>query len=343
MQRIWTTLVDGFDVPLLGASLLALGACSLPGCVFNGSGAGTTEVALDTGDLTTEASGAESSTGVSDPGDSGDTSAAADTSTSAADDETSSSSGGPPDPETSSTTGTDTGEDLCGNGKLDPGEGCDGELGPESCAEIDAAYTEGAPTCDACQLDISACVTCQAPNIKPCDDGSDEPLHALELGCDSMNGWSPADAVHLENEKLAALDATSYRVVRRFGSHPDAWLPHAGSKALLIGTGSFQMADDNGVVTDKAGDAQYGGSNLNSDSMGMFPDIPGVQPVNGGSAPFVDCDGEHDCSNTLSGQWNALSPKDARDVFWLTVDTVVPPGTHGFALDLAFFTAHYPE
>ena len=340
MQRIWTTLVGYFDVPLLGASLLALGACGLPGCVFNASGNGTTDVALDTGDLTTEVSAAESSTGEPDPGG---TQADDDGSTTAVD-ETGSDSDEPADPDTTTTTTSDSGNDPCGNGAIDGDEECDGELVPESCAEIDAAYTAGAPTCDdACKLDISACVTCQAPKLKPCDDMSDEPLHALELGCDTVDGWDPTNSVHLNSKTLASLDSTAYRVVRRFGSDPDAWTPHAGSKALLIGTGNFEPADMNGVVTDKAGDAQYGGGNLNPDSKGSLPNELRVHTAKGGMSPFIECDGENDCSNTLSDQWNALSPKEAYDVAWLEVETVVPPGTHGFALDLAFFTAHYPE
>ena len=68
-----------------------------------------------------------------------------------------------------------------------------------------------------------------------------------------------------------------------------------------------------------------------------------IHPVNGGSAPFTDCDGTNDCSNTLAGQWNALPKHEARDIFYLEFETLVPAGTHGYALDLAFFTSHYPQ
>lgn len=344
MPRIWTTTVRYSDFHLFGArigalGLIAAGVMPATGCAFDAVSA-ITDVALDTG--------AEGSTNPGSTTSSGEpeTTASSEGSGSGA---AESSSGEPPGPDTTSTsTGTassEGGEELCGNGKVDPGEDCDGELvAAESCAELDATYTEGTPTCDgACRLDTSACVTCEAPALKPCDDASDYPLHALELGCDDVNGWSAADSVPLTTKAFNSFDPSAYRVLRRFGSHPTAWGPRAGTRALLIGTGTFGPADGDGVVTAVPGAAMYGGNNLNPDSEDMLPDGFPVQTVDGGSEPFVDCDGMNDCSNTLADQWNALSHKDAKDIFWFEIETVVPPGTHGYALDLAFFTAHYPK
>ena len=341
MPTIWTTPVRYSDFRLMYAHRQALGLLAAgiltAGCVFDAGGASTTAVALDTG--------AEGSTGPGSSTSSGETTTGASegSGTGAGD----SSSGEPPDPDTSSTgtASSEGGEQLCGNGEVDPGEDCDGELvGAESCAELDATYTEGIPTCDgACRLDTSACVACEAPALKPCDDAGDHPLQALELGCDTVKGWSAADSVPLTMKSFNSPDPTAYRVLRRFGSHPSAWSPRAGAKALLIGTGVFDPPDPGGVVTDAPGSAQYGGNNLNPDSADMLPDDLPIKTVDGGSAPFVDCDGVNDCSNTLADQWKLLSPKHAKDIFWFEVETVVPPGTHGYALDLAFFTAHYPE
>jgi len=359
MPTIWTTSVRHSDVHVFGAGisrtrhisrtrrishivalgLTAAGVVAATGCVFDAGGANTTAVALDTGAGST-------GPGSSTSGELETTTADASKGSSSGD--PGSSSGEPPDPETSSSTGatsSEGGEEPCGNGKVDPGEDCDGELlVAESCAELDAAYTEGTPTCDGtCRLDISACVTCEAPILKPCDDASDYPLHALELGCDDIKGWSAADSVSLVTKAFNVADPSTYRVLRRFGSHPTAWGPRAGTRALLLGTGKFAPADGDGVVTAVPGTAQYGGNNLNPDSEDMLPEGFPVHTDNGGSEPFVDCDGTNDCSNTLADQWNALSPKDAKDILWFNVTTVVPPGTHGYALDLAFFTAHYPE
>ncbi len=359
MPRIWTTPVRYSDAHTFGArtartariasiasiasisalGLIAAGVMAATGCVFDAGGATTSDVALDTG---------AGSTGPGSSTSSGESSTtAAEGSEGSGSGDAGSSSGEPPDPGTSSSgaASSEGGEELCGNGKVDPGEDCDGELvAAESCADLDAAYTEGTPTCDgACRLDTSACVACEAPTLKPCDDASDYPLHALELGCDDVNGWSAADSVSLVSKTFNSSDPTAYRVLRRFGSHPSAWSPRAGTRALLVGTGKFDPPDGDGVVTAVPGAAQYGGNNLNPDSEDMLPEGLAVRTVDGGSEPFVDCDGLNDCSNTLADQWNALSPKDAKDIFWFDVVTVVPPGTRGYTLDLAFFTAHYPE
>ncbi|MEM9456503.1 MAG: SUMF1/EgtB/PvdO family nonheme iron enzyme [Myxococcota bacterium] len=46
-------------------------------------------------------------------------------------------------------------EAECGNGQLDPGEQCDGDDEPQTCAEL--GYGEGIVSCVGCQFDASAC------------------------------------------------------------------------------------------------------------------------------------------------------------------------------------------
>lgn len=61
--------------------------------------------------------------------------------------------------------------ETCGNGVLDAGEACDGELIPDtvSCADDKGAGATGTVTCNACQLDYSACEA--APIPETCGNG----------------------------------------------------------------------------------------------------------------------------------------------------------------------------
>ena len=328
------------------AHWLVLWAFFSSGCVFDSFAEPGSQIMLDTGAQTTDASQGD------DTGHDTGTSSADSSSTGSArgDTDTSSETGDPPDPQTTdasdsdSDTGTDT--ELCGNGVLDPGEQCDGLLlTADACATIDAVYSEGAPLCDAatCRFDLTPCITCAAPQLEPCDADSDDPFHALGLGCDTLGGWDLANAVPLVQHAIHSPDPTAYRVVTRFGAHKSAWTPRAGHRALLIGTGTFNKPDANGVVTAAPGSANLGGDNGNPDSKGPLPEFMRIRPVDGGSAPFTACDGVHDCSNTLAGQWDALPKHIASDIFYLELETLVPAGTHGYAIDLAFFTAHYPK
>ena len=321
MRKIRIVAVNG-----LGA-WMALTACSLQ------PNSQTTEpLVLDTGE----------------PGSSSETTTAS--STGAADDSSSSGAGedttsGEPDDTAASSTGA---ADLCGNGVVDPGESCDGAV-DINCAEKSAIYTAGTVVCGPdCQLDFGGCQTCEAPTLSPCDANSGEPLHALELGCDTLEqGWDATNSVPLLSSKLVSPDTTAFRTVRRFGNHPTAWTPRAGAsaRALLVSTGGFAPADENGVVLMTPGSAQDSkfNNNINPDSKGELPPGMRIKLENGnlGDLPFSECDDVHDCSNTLAGQWKP-SPK-AFDIFYMEFQTVVPPGTFGFALDLAFFSAHYPE
>src|SRR5689334_10441335 len=48
---------------------------------------------------------------------------------------------------------------TCGDGVVDPGEDCDGDVGDETCAS--QGFTAGTLACsDSCTLDVTACTTC---------------------------------------------------------------------------------------------------------------------------------------------------------------------------------------
>lgn len=318
-----------------GSSLL-FAAWPLAGCVVLPNG-GTTDVALETGADSSESGEAGSSTGRPDDSSSSSSGAGSAEHTG---DASSGSSETTADPE--DTSGSSGEPSLCGNGAVDPGEDCDGaEIAVDSCAALDAKYTEGVPVCDAtCKLDTSPCQTCDAPTIVPCDKDSDDPFHALELGCDS----TPITNAAVSSQ----VDANAFKTVRRFGKHATAWLPRAGDRALLISNGSLGDLDADGALLMPPGSAQNGkNQNSNPDLKGENGVIEGmrIHMFDGAAAPFTECDVEahNDCSNTLADQWNQFPAKMAYDIVYLELETKVPSGTHGFALDLAFFTAHYPE
>jgi len=304
---------------------------ALAACTLDNGAQDTNQVVLDTG----ESAGDTSTTAV--PGHSSTTTGDPDgTSTTAAD-----TSSGDPGAESSSSSGL---PDACGDGVLDPGEACDGQV-PGDCASLDPLYTGGTPTCSPdCQLDLGPCEACEAPELLPCDDASTDALHALELGCDTVRGHDPAKSAPLLARTLSSPDPDAYRVLRRFGSHPDAWVPRRGTRALLLSTGAFPKLGPGEVQLMSAGAAQLGplSNNNNPNSPLVLPEATHIRPDKGApKQPFVNCDGVNDCSNTLNDQWKPSA--NAFDLLSIVFEVQVPPGTHGFSLDLAFFSAHFPE
>lgn len=291
---------------------LPCGACAL------NEPASTSDINLDTGSETTVVSGDTSSTG--------------DTSTGSSSSADTSSSSGPPDSST-------TAPDLCGNGLLDGDEECDGAR-DEPCSTV-MDFNGGTLGCNAdCTYDYSGCERCEAPTLVPCDAGNDDPFQALELDCDLIEGkeWNRDNSVSLSARRLDATDPTSFRVYASYGD-TKMWTPRAGERALILTTGSFPPVQG-GVLKAPPGGMNPGVDNGNINYKGGIPVDYRINPNEGGKSPFVDCDGVGDCSNTLINQWDPTM--GAIDVFYAEFETVVPVGTHGYELDLAFFTAHYP-
>ncbi|MFH2005595.1 MAG: DUF4215 domain-containing protein [bacterium] len=89
----------------------------------------------------------------------------------------------------------DSGDDqgVCGDGRLDPEEQCDGRyLGGETCLSA-AGHQEGDPTCTSeCELDISDCRTCgdaQVHGAEGCDDGNVDDGDGCSAACEVESGW----------------------------------------------------------------------------------------------------------------------------------------------------------
>ena len=191
-------------------------------------------------------------------------------------------------------------------------------------------------------------VVCDAPVMPlPCDHANSDPFNAIGLGCSD----DPAKAVTIEDPTVEAPDSASYRVASRFGTaqHPDdptlpAWGPREGERLLVIGTGKFaSLGKKDASLVENDDEDSHG--NGNPDDQHLLPGVIKYQmgSNNGlGGTPFVDCDGLHDCSDTIQPQWE-LDPDDvAYDVFYMSFDLHTPAGTHGFMLDLAFFSEEWP-
>lgn len=201
--------------------------------------------------------------------------------------------------------------------------------------------------------DVPDPVECPGP-LLPCDHLTDEPLHALGLNCSSLGegfiaGVNAAAATEYE---FAAAPSTQgrqpWQVARAYGTYVDPntqkpfWNARAGKKLLLLSTGLMPAPNNNGAVVIE-GSAIYNdvfyGDVWDSDEL-----PPPLRPENGSPNKngFVDCDGVHDCSNTLYTQW-LLGDMNPDDKTWLRFKLTAPAHTHGFSLDFALFSAEFPE
>jgi len=188
---------------------------------------------------------------------------------------------------------------------------------------------------------------CMAPaKMIPCDDGED-PFKALGLGCSD----DPTVAIPIKNPVVMAPDKASFRVATRFGSAPDpkdpdkpAWAPKEGKRFLVIGTGRFPALQPDGALVENNNQDSEG--NNNPDELTQLPGVMKYQrgSNNGqGGTPFMNCDGKHDCSDTLEGQWMLEPDNVANDVLYMAFNVTVPQGTHGYLFDFVFFSEEYPH
>ncbi len=188
---------------------------------------------------------------------------------------------------------------------------------------------------------------CEAPgNPLPCDAESDNVFHALGLGCAGPgNNVIPllASAVHTS-------DPNAVRVAKQYGTYIDpvrgepAWSATEGERFVMLSTGYLAEVDAAGVVQMDPGVHQTNPPNDNPDGV----DLPAPMQSQRGSAegvggtPFLDCDGVHDCSDSMQAQWTQGGSK-ANDLVWMDFSLKVPGGTRGYAVDFAYFSSEFPE
>lgn len=347
---------------LLCVACLLMVGCSSGGDETDGSTTSVT-TATTTGTPTTESG--ETAETTADPTTEDPTTTTTEDPTGSESDSDSTTTDGPTtttESETEDPT-TTTGEPGCGNGVLeeDLGELCDGdEFAVYKCKDLDPQkYSSGDLKCTIlCKYDYTDCeqIPCLAPDPAdhlPCDDDSDEFLHAIGINCFEVDPqlYNAENSLYASNFVLLSPDETAWRVVKQFGTHYEGnvpfWSPTEGDRFLLVSNGSFPAVDLNGRLTAPQGSAQSGG-NTNNDNPSNVMVLPGdMTPQQGsnngdGGTPFMDCDGMGDCSDTLDAQWN-LGAKVAHDVIYFEFTMKVPDGTFGYEFDFAFFSAEYPE
>lgn len=187
-------------------------------------------------------------------------------------------------------------------------------------------------------------VACEAPPEHiPCDVETtiiadpDVMSHAIGLGCDD----DPRQSIPISNQQYASPEANAFRVLTAYGN--DAFSAIEGEHLLALTTGQFLSADMDGVLQVPVGETDSPGQNNgNPDDA----DLPAPISAESGSAggfggfPYLDCDGVGDCSESLPTLYGNGGP--AHDLIWMSFDIEVPPGTRGYQIDMAWFTAEYP-
>ena len=188
---------------------------------------------------------------------------------------------------------------------------------------------------------------CQAPiRYEPCDKNTEDIFQAIGLHCSD----ELTSAIPIRNPVLIAPDTTSYRIPTRYGysqhlkdpSKP-AWGPREGRRFLIFGTGTFPELEMDGALYKENDQDSY--SNGNPDGLHALPGVMKHQKGSNGGAgdtPFLNCDGVHDCSDSLAAPWNLKPNNVANDVFYMSFDVTTPPGVHGYKFDLAFFSEEWP-
>ncbi|WP_096328671.1 hypothetical protein [Nannocystis exedens] len=225
------------------------------------------------------------------------------------------------------------------------GPATDGTTDATTTTDGTSSTTDDTTTGDATTGDIDEC---QAPATQPpCDEAGDDIFKAIGLNCSD----NPAMAIPIKNPVIMAPDTSSYRVATHFGTAKDpmdpnqwAWAPKEGSRFLVIGSGTFpNLEADGGLVEQNGQDTQPNG---NPDDQTQLPGVMHHEmgSNNGaGGTPFMNCDGVHDCSDTIANQWNGIGAGVAHDVFYMSFDLDVPQGTHGYLLDFVYFTEEWPN
>ena len=240
----------------------------------------------------------------------------------------------------------------CGNGKVEGNEECD-----------DGNDVDGGPG-DFCNNDCSTFIplTCQVPaDYIVCDEDLDLADKADKTNAHKALGIcndAPNNSVQITNFQFDAADDASWQVAKGFGSYafdhdtdpntPDKLLysPREGGSMLLISTGRISAPNEDGVILEPNASQSGNGANDNDDEPDSMPaplsDIVGSDNGTGGK-PFMQCDGVHDCSETLFEQWNKIAGGDPNDKLFFRFNTTVPAGTFGYTFDFAVCSSEFPE
>jgi hypothetical protein len=217
--------------------------------------------------------------------------------------------------------------------------GDDGDLDSSTSSSDDAASGSASSSSSASASSDDASSTtapepvCVVPAHAPCET-PDDPLRAIGLGCE---GEAPVTL-----GTFAWNDFNTWKLPRQYGD-PHFSAPE-GQRMLTLTTGTLPQPDGSGVIALGVGQTdQPSGNNGNPDGQLLPAPIlpqPGSNGGRGGT-PYEGCDGVNDCSDSLPDPWQAGSPAD--DLIWLSFEVEVPELVQGYIVDVAWFTAEYPE
>lgn len=172
---------------------------------------------------------------------------------------------------------------------------------------------------------------CEVPAPDPSCDGFADPLRAFELAC----------APDVSAATFESPDAAAWRRAHEFGNA--FFAPRFGDALLVMSTGLLPEVGTAGQLALEPGVAQPGNANANPDDAALPQPMVTARGSNGGAggAPFFDCDGIGDCSDTLGDAW--ATGGAAFDLLWWSAAVVVPSSAQSFALSLAWLSAEFPE
>lgn len=181
-----------------------------------------------------------------------------------------------------------------------------------------------------------AMVDCDIPSGHMVCDDEDDPVRILGLDCPG----SEFDSIPIVDSTFSSPDGAAWRRVRQYGNA--FWEATEGNAMLVMSTGVLPEPDSSRFLEIEVGQtwAEEGG-NGNPDGAALPEPVSVASGSAGGAGgmPFMDCDGEGDCSESLPGLWSGT----ANDLLWLRFEIDVPAGAAGFRADVAVFSAEYPE
>lgn len=190
--------------------------------------------------------------------------------------------------------------------------------------------------------------TCEAPGILlVCDTGNDkDPWHAIGVGCPgAVENTIPIKDTMFASQPIAWRTATGFGTAQD-PNNPGELLfrPREGEKFLVLSTGRLANLKNDGTLVEV--NSQYNNDN------NFNPDLPNelpapMSPLVGsdggqGGTPFMGCDGQHDCSDSIEPNWT-LGNGDPNDLLWGSFAVTVPLGVDSFLFDAVFFSSEYPE
>ncbi|MEM7151753.1 MAG: choice-of-anchor L domain-containing protein [Myxococcota bacterium] len=193
------------------------------------------------------------------------------------------------------------------------------------------------------------------PKPTPCDSQDDDPLHALGVNCDEVDGVLAQGGFEGSAQAMEVFDQTLGN-----GTYP----AQEGSKYVVLSTGIAAQIALTPAQLEAASPECVGFE-------GMAPDCPSteldgfdyealpapmdVNPVDPGQATTCEDDatliGTGDCSNTLWDQWQAAQAGGlggtglpvANDYAEIRMNITVPDEIHGIGFDFAFMSVEYPN